>query len=217
MGSSYLLYTCTAKKENNEPATHQFFGGAMRARLAPETRATLAGTKTRAAQAQRSGILVPEGTEIIDIVTTYLPVVQSFKKGNIAAATRVPAHPPVPANPGFTRWCPPCKNRYSWLHIEPFRAGFSTDGVVGASWVGFCKKNPIFSYFFSIFPPHFILKKVVHLIVIYLYTRAPNIYRGGPGMPGEFFVGGCRVAEGGKWGSLFPRLQRILAFFDAAG
>src|SRR5882757_8350687 len=163
------------KKENNEPATHQFFGGAMRARLAPETRATLAGTKTRAAQAQRSGILVPEGTEIIDIVTTYLPVVQSFKKGNIAAATRVPAHPPVPANPGFTRWCPPCKNRYSWLHIEPFRAGFSTDGVVGASWVGFCKKNPIFSYFFSIFPPHFILKKVVHLIVIYLYTRAPNI------------------------------------------
>jgi hypothetical protein len=69
-GTNYLQYIAREDRKSDEPATPRFFGGAALVRfLTPDPSA---GTKTRAAQAQRSGMGTPDRAEIKGIPSTYL-------------------------------------------------------------------------------------------------------------------------------------------------
>ena len=101
---------------------------------------------------------------------TYLTLVLLVKKANGGHAVPIFRLPARTGKPRSARMVPPRKKPVPWPQIEPFRVGFSTDGLLGCPGMDPGKKIPVWGrflgrflgIFFRFFPHIFTFKRVVY-------------------------------------------------------
>jgi hypothetical protein len=216
--TNYLLHAFRGERESIEPAIPHLLAGTMPVRfLTPETRAVLAGLRTRGAQDQRSTVRLSDKAEIGRTLIYYLLTARFARKAKSKQATPVSAHPQwrqIPVHPGGI---PPAKTGI------PGRKSSRLEPVL--RWVGSleCPKvsppkkrdfSIFFSIFFSVFPPHFYTQKnrlFSRYLPIYIYIF--NMWKGARNAGEFFFVAGTPNSRARQVGKVVPTIATDPRYF----
>lgn len=185
--------------------------------LTPETRAVLAGLKTRGAQDQRSTVRLSDKAEIGRMLIYYPLTARFARKAKSKQATPVSAHPQwrqIPVHPGGI---PPAKTGIPGRKSSRLEPVLRWVGSLECPKVSPPKKRDfsIFFRFFFRFSPHiFILKKIAYSAAIYLYICIYLICGRGPAMRGNFFfVAGTPNSRARQVGNVVPTIATDPRYF----